>query len=244
MASLLQEERDFQEELDDLDMDNHRQRVQEDIGDFISGSPRRSTRREREESQKRERAYASPQWQQNGHGWMQERRDSESPAPTQRRQTKPESRNGTNDERVKEKEEVKEKEKEKEKEKVEDENAEEKKGGFLQAISDTIDENKAAYAELEKKVASVSVGSRVRRNDESWQWGDQDGGEKNFGTVLGVDTTMGWVTVRWDPVDNKKGKKNNYRWGQDKGGVTYWDVELAPNAPPAPPQPSKEKSSA
>eukprot|EP01060_Flectonema_neradi_P038670 TRINITY_DN8198_c0_g1_i2.p1 TRINITY_DN8198_c0_g1~~TRINITY_DN8198_c0_g1_i2.p1 ORF type:complete len:125 (+),score=26.11 TRINITY_DN8198_c0_g1_i2:35-409(+) len=49
--SLIQEERDFQSELDTLTVDDHRVRVQQDIEDFVTGSPRRSVSRNREGSQ-------------------------------------------------------------------------------------------------------------------------------------------------------------------------------------------------
>ena len=59
--SLLQEERDFQSELDTLTVDDHRVRVQQDIDDFVTGSPRRSVSRNRE-SGSPERAQSPTTW--------------------------------------------------------------------------------------------------------------------------------------------------------------------------------------
>ena len=42
MSSILQEEHDFQDELENLEMDQYRERVRQDVEDFISGSPSRS----------------------------------------------------------------------------------------------------------------------------------------------------------------------------------------------------------
>eukprot|EP01064_Diplonema_japonicum_P013315 TRINITY_DN20846_c0_g1_i1.p1 TRINITY_DN20846_c0_g1~~TRINITY_DN20846_c0_g1_i1.p1 ORF type:complete len:662 (+),score=161.99 TRINITY_DN20846_c0_g1_i1:60-2045(+) len=64
---------------------------------------------------------------------------------------------------------------------------------------------------------SIRVGARVRRNNTYWQWGNQDGGPGNLGTVAKVDKMLGWVTVRWDAT----GRGSTYRWGKDDA----WDVE-------------------
>ena len=89
----------------------------------------------------------------------------------------------------------------------------------------------------------IKVGARVKRNPVSWQWGDQDGGDGNLGTVAKVDSLLGWVTVRWDAT----GRGSTYRWGKDN---TH-DVEVVdhpsmdqPPAPRARPgQPQRSSSS-
>eukprot|EP01060_Flectonema_neradi_P035446 TRINITY_DN6524_c0_g2_i1.p1 TRINITY_DN6524_c0_g2~~TRINITY_DN6524_c0_g2_i1.p1 ORF type:complete len:827 (+),score=184.53 TRINITY_DN6524_c0_g2_i1:244-2481(+) len=76
----------------------------------------------------------------------------------------------------------------------------------------------------------IKVGARVKRNPSSWQWGDQDGGEGNLGTVAKVDSLLGWVTVRWDAT----GRGSTYRWGKDN----MYDVDIVEHPsmdqPPAP----------
>lgn len=44
------------------------------------------------------------------------------------------------------------------------------------------------------------VGKRVKRGPD-WQWGDQDGGEGELGTIISIvhnDPNYGWVRVEWD----------------------------------------------
>ena len=64
----------------------------------------------------------------------------------------------------------------------------------------------------------VRPGSRVKRNEAHWKWGDQDGGIGNHGTVKVVDLSLGWVCVKWD----KTAVKDNYRWNNEEA----WDVVL------------------
>lgn len=52
----------------------------------------------------------------------------------------------------------------------------------------------------------IAEGCRVRRGQD-WQWGFQDGGPGNFGSVYGKDQN-GWVKVKWS-----NGNKNGYRFG-------------------------------
>ena len=59
--------------------------------------------------------------------------------------------------------------------------------------------------------SSFNVGDRVRRGPD-WEWGDQDGGLGNAGTITEVDSD-GWVRVKWD-----KGGSNKYRT-ENAGGT-------------------------
>jgi len=59
--------------------------------------------------------------------------------------------------------------------------------------------------------SSLNVGDRVRRGPD-WEWGDQDGGAGNAGTITDVDSD-GWVRVKWD-----KGGSNKYRT-ENAGGT-------------------------
>ncbi|KAK3587644.1 hypothetical protein CHS0354_032852 [Potamilus streckersoni] len=63
---------------------------------------------------------------------------------------------------------------------------------------------------------SIQVGRRVKRGP-TWQWGDQDGGAGNLGTVSADDGIIGsdhWWHVLWD-----LGQTNNYRMD-----ATYQDL--------------------
>jgi len=61
------------------------------------------------------------------------------------------------------------------------------------------------------RASSLNVGDRVRRGPD-WEWGDQDGGAGNAGTITDVDSD-GWVRVKWD-----KGGSNKYRT-ENAGGT-------------------------
>lgn len=45
---------------------------------------------------------------------------------------------------------------------------------------------------------AICQGSRVRRNPETWNRGDQDGGDGHQGTVTWCDTAVGRASVLWD----------------------------------------------
>eukprot|EP01028_Stygiella_incarcerata_P013677 TRINITY_DN82_c0_g1_i5.p1 TRINITY_DN82_c0_g1~~TRINITY_DN82_c0_g1_i5.p1 ORF type:complete len:209 (+),score=58.76 TRINITY_DN82_c0_g1_i5:90-716(+) len=78
---------------------------------------------------------------------------------------------------------------------------------------------------LESTLPLLKVGTRVRRGRD-WKWDDQDGGSGNFGTVMKDQLpTDEWVEVRWD-----NGHLNHYRFGQGP----HVDLEVVPDAPPAP----------
>ena len=69
---------------------------------------------------------------------------------------------------------------------------------------------------------TLSKGMRIRRGKD-WKWGDQDGGTKCLGTVIGwageVGASDNWVKVRWD-----NNCLNNYRWGAEGA----YDLEIIP----------------
>jgi len=44
----------------------------------------------------------------------------------------------------------------------------------------------------------------------NWRWGDQDGGEGKFGTILNLADTPGWARTKWD-----SGITNTYRIGAE-----------------------------
>eukprot|EP01060_Flectonema_neradi_P038669 TRINITY_DN8198_c0_g1_i1.p1 TRINITY_DN8198_c0_g1~~TRINITY_DN8198_c0_g1_i1.p1 ORF type:complete len:217 (+),score=47.00 TRINITY_DN8198_c0_g1_i1:35-685(+) len=210
--SLIQEERDFQSELDTLTVDDHRVRVQQDIEDFVTGSPRRSVSRNREGSQ-------SP----NSYG----------------DKGKKDSKNTPKNDDKKDKGNEKDKDKDKEEKKVKSPESSPARtaspiASLFGSLADFGRKNEEKYKEKVAEIRALKTGMRVERNEEHWQWGNQDGGKGNYGTCLSVDETLGWATIRWDPVDGKKGKKDNYRWGQEKGGERWFDIKIAPNAPPAP----------
>eukprot|EP01062_Namystynia_karyoxenos_P049397 TRINITY_DN37827_c0_g1_i1.p1 TRINITY_DN37827_c0_g1~~TRINITY_DN37827_c0_g1_i1.p1 ORF type:complete len:785 (+),score=99.93 TRINITY_DN37827_c0_g1_i1:71-2425(+) len=73
-------------------------------------------------------------------------------------------------------------------------------------------------------------GARVRRRAADWDWGEQDGGAGQLGTIIAVDEHEGWCTVRWD----HGGHSNDYRCGH-RG---RYDVEVlfTGSAPPSPRQ--------
>eukprot|EP01062_Namystynia_karyoxenos_P003436 TRINITY_DN11226_c0_g1_i1.p1 TRINITY_DN11226_c0_g1~~TRINITY_DN11226_c0_g1_i1.p1 ORF type:complete len:846 (+),score=204.09 TRINITY_DN11226_c0_g1_i1:84-2540(+) len=52
-----------------------------------------------------------------------------------------------------------------------------------------------------------ATGDRVRRNPSAWDYGNQDGGEGQLGTIVALPYN-GWATVRWD-----SGGQNEYRCG-------------------------------
>jgi hypothetical protein len=54
----------------------------------------------------------------------------------------------------------------------------------------------------------IKEGSFVERGKD-WQFGDQDGGEGNYGTVTKTDRVIGVVAVKWHKTDHE----NEYRLG-------------------------------
>lgn len=79
-------------------------------------------------------------------------------------------------------------------------------------LSDEIDKRRsvcvAAHCEMSDSTEGnrLKVGDRVVRGP-SWQWGNQDGGPGNAGTVKdGTKASSGWLKVSWD-----KGGEYSYR---------------------------------
>eukprot|EP01065_Artemidia_motanka_P031299 TRINITY_DN3758_c6_g1_i1.p1 TRINITY_DN3758_c6_g1~~TRINITY_DN3758_c6_g1_i1.p1 ORF type:complete len:779 (+),score=246.48 TRINITY_DN3758_c6_g1_i1:51-2339(+) len=111
----------------------------------------------------------------------------------------------------------------------------------FQAARDIVRQNVAAQDDFLRRQQALHAGCRVRRNPESWKYGDQDGGEGNLGTVTDTDFQFGRVKVKWDDTVKRKGVKNSYRWGRDGWDLVQVQAEpaAAAAAPAAAPKPEK-----
>jgi hypothetical protein len=74
--------------------------------------------------------------------------------------------------------------------------------GFASTPANVLRSSCSAYTD-----SSCPQGARVKRGPD-WQWGDQDGGDGQLGTVQEWDDQ--WCKVTWD-----NGYKNSYRVGSD-----------------------------
>ena len=62
--------------------------------------------------------------------------------------------------------------------------------------------------------AKLLQGKKVMRGND-WKWGDQDGGPRGIGTVVGWSEEVGasdnWAKIKWEITN----RQNNYRWGAE-----------------------------